>query len=294
MMAFAGNSLLCRLALKHTGIDAASFTAVRLMSASVTLCLLAGGLRGSWRDSWRGGGNWPSAFALFAYAAGFSFAYISQPAATGALLLFGAVQATMIGYGVWAGERLQPLQVAGVALALGGLVALVLPGLAAPPWGSAALMLGAGVAWGVYSLRGKGGSGASNPVAVTAGNFMRTVPFTVVLILLMASQLSLDAAGNGAGVGYGVLSGALTSGVGYVIWYKVLPALKATHAATVQLSVPVIAAVGGVVLLGEPLSLRLGLASVAILAGIALVIVKMKAPEPPRANRQGAAAAQDA
>ena len=269
MIAFAGNSLLCRLALKHTAIDAASFTAVRLMSASLVLCLLAGGWRANWQSAWQSGGNWPSAVALFAYAAGFSFAYISLPAATGALLLFGAVQATMIGYGVWAGERLSPLQLAGLGLALGGLVALLLPGLAAPPPASAALMLGAGVAWGVYSLRGKA---ASSPIKVTAGNFMRTVPLTLGLSLLMVNQLSLD----GTGVGYGVLSGALTSGLGYVIWYKVLPALKATSAATVQLSVPVIAAMGGVVFIGETVSLRLVLASIAILAGIALVILNKK------------------
>ena len=269
MIAFAGNSLLCRLALKHTAIDAASFTAVRLMSASLVLCLLAGGWRANWQSAWQSGGNWPSAFALFTYAAGFSFAYISLPAATGALLLFGAVQATMIGYGVWAGERLSPLQLAGLGLALGGLVALLLPGLAAPPPASAALMLGAGVAWGVYSLRGKA---ASSPIKVTAGNFMRTVPLTLGLSLLMVNQLSLD----GTGVGYGVLSGALTSGLGYVIWYKVLPALKATSAATVQLSVPVIAAMGGVVFIGETVSLRLVLASIAILAGIALVILNKK------------------
>ena len=279
MVAFAGNSLLCRLALKHTTIDAASFTAVRLISASVTLCLLAGGLRGSWR----GGGNWPSAFALFAYAAGFSFAYISLPAATGALLLFGAVQATMIGYGVWAGERLLPLQMAGLVFALCGLVALVLPGLAVPPPGSALLMVGAGVAWGVYSLRGKAGPsgtgspGAGSPITVTAGNFMRTVPLTLGLSLIMAGNMSLD----GAGVWYAVMSGALTSGVGYAIWYRVLPALKAASAATVQLSVPVIAAAGGVVLIGEPVSLRLVLASIAILAGIAPVILnKKQTPEP--------------
>ena len=269
MMAFAGNSLLCRLALKHTAIDAASFTAVRLMSASLVLCLLAGGWRANWQSAWQSGGNWPSAVALFAYAAGFSFAYISLPAATGALLLFGAVQATMIGYGVWAGERLLPMQLTGLGLALGGLVALLLPGLAAPPPASAALMLGAGVAWGVYSLRGKA---ASSPIKVTAGNFMRTVPLTLGLSLLMVNQLSLD----GTGVGYGVLSGALTSGLGYVIWYKVLPALKATSAATVQLSVPVIAAMGGVVFIGETVSLRLVLASIAILAGIALVILNKK------------------
>ena len=285
MLAFAGNSLLCRLALKHTGIDAASFTAVRLISASVVLCVLAGGWGSNWlngwRGAWQGGGNWPSAFALFAYAAGFSFAYINLPAATGALLLFGAVQATMIGYGVWAGERLLPLQIAGLIFALCGLVALVLPGLAAPPPGSALLMVGAGVAWGVYSLRGRGSAGgkggtggpvAGSPITVTAGNFMRTVPFTLGLSLLMAGNASLD----GPGVWYGVMSGALTSGMGYAIWYRVLPALKATSAATVQLSVPVIAAAGGVVLIGEPVSLRLLLASIAILAGIALVILNKK------------------
>ena len=281
MMAFAGNSLLCRLALKHTAIDAASFTAVRLMSASLVLCLLAGGWRANWQSAWQSGGNWPSAVALFAYAAGFSFAYINLPAATGALLLFGAVQATMIGYGVWAGERLLPLQMTGLVVALGGLVALVLPGLAAPPPGSALLMVGAGVAWGVYSLRGKSGPsgnggpgspGAGSPITVTAGNFIRTVPLTLGLSLIMAGNMSLDA----SGVWYGVLSGALTSGVGYAIWYRVLPALKAASAATVQLSVPVIAAAGGVVFIGEPVSLRLLLASIAVLAGIALVILNKK------------------
>lgn len=276
MMAFAGNSLLCRLALKNTAIDAASFTAVRLIAASAVLFLLAGGWRSGWRTqwhtTWRGGDNWPSAFALFAYAAGFSFAYINLPAATGALLLFGAVQATMIGYGIWRGERLLPLQFVGLALAGCGLVALMVPGVAAPPLGSAMLMLGAGVAWGVYSLRGKGAPASRSPTTVTAGNFLRTVPLTLCLSLLMIHQLSLDT----AGVWYGILSGALTSGVGYVVWYKVLPSLKATSAATVQLSVPAIAAAGGVLLLGEPLSLRLMLSSIAILAGIALVIFNKK------------------
>jgi drug/metabolite transporter (DMT)-like permease len=294
MLAFAGNSLLCRLALKNTGIDAASFTAIRLISASLVLCLLAGGRlnpsSNGWRKVWQGGGNWPSAAALFAYAAGFSFAYINLPAATGALLLFGAVQATMIGYGVWAGERLRPMQMAGLTLALVGLVALVLPGLAAPPVGSALLMAVAGVAWGVYSLRGKGGPAASSPTTVTAGNFLRTLPFTVVLSLLMAGQFSVDA----AGVGYGLISGALTSGLGYVIWYKVLPALKATSAATVQLSVPAIAALGGVVLLAEPLSPRLVLASVAILAGIALVILNKKPTPQQMAGGPPAAPVDDA
>lgn len=279
MTAFAGNSLLCRMALKHTSIDAASFTTIRLISASLVLCLLAG-VR---RSTWSGGGNWPSAVALFAYAAGFSFAYVSLSAATGALLLFGAVQATMIGYGVWRGERLLRLQIVGLALALCGLMALMLPGLSAPPLFSALLMLGAGAAWGVYSLRGKSGKsgkGAGGPITVTAGNFMRTVPLTLGLSLLMGNSLSLDTAGgsHGAlyGVGYAVLSGGLASGIGYAIWYKALPMLKAVSAASVQLSVPVIAAVGGIVFIGEPVSLRVVLASIAILAGIAMVIVEKK------------------
>lgn len=269
MIAFAGNSLLCRVALKDTGIDAASFTTIRLVSGAVTLWLIVR-MSGEGRT---GGGNWPSAFALFAYAAGFSFAYVSLPAATGALLLFGAVQATMIGYGIRAGERLRKMQSVGLVLALGGLVGLLLPGLSAPPLAASLLMLGAGVAWGIYSLRGKGGG---DPARVTAGNFLRAAPIAAALSLLLHEGASVDS----AGLGYALASGALASGVGYAIWYAALPALKSTHAATVQLSVPVIAALGGIAFLGEPLTLRMALASVAILGGIALVILeKQKAPD---------------
>jgi drug/metabolite transporter (DMT)-like permease len=263
MIAFAGNSLLCRVALKHTSIDAASFTTIRLISGALMLWLVA---RIS-RAAHSGGGNWLSAFALFVYAAGFSFAYVSLPAATGALLLFGAVQATMIGHGIWTGERLLKLQIVGLMLAFGGLVGLVLPGLSAPPLYGSILMLGAGVAWGVYSLRGKG---AGDPTRVTAGNFLRAAPIAAALSVLMLHGTSLDH----AGFWYAVSSGALASGIGYAIWYTALPALKATTAATVQLSVPVIAALGGIVFLGEPITLRLVLASVAILGGIALVILE--------------------
>jgi drug/metabolite transporter (DMT)-like permease len=263
MIAFAGNSLLCRVALRHTHIDAASFTMVRLVSGAVVLGLIVG-LRGGRRPS---AGNWPSALALFAYAAGFSFAYVSLPTATGALLLFGAVQITMIGRGLWAGERLRAVQAAGCLLAFGGLVGLLLPGLSAPPLGGAVLMLGAGCAWGMYSLRGKG---ALDPVAVTAGNFLRAVPMALVVGAFMFKDLSPDR----TGVAYAVASGALASGIGYAIWYSALPALKATTAATVQLSVPLIAAIGGIVFLAEPVTLRLALASVAVLGGIALVIVR--------------------
>lgn len=265
MLAFAGNSLLCRMALKHTSIDAASFTTIRLLSGALMLALVVR----CQRSPSAGAGNWPSALALFAYAAGFSFAYLSLSAATGALLLFGAVQATMIAYGVWRGERLLRMQLAGFVLALGGLVGLMLPGLAAPPLPSALLMLGAGMAWGVYSLRGRG---AGDPTRVTAGNFLRAVPMAAALSLLMQTPIALDR----AGIGYAVVSGALASGLGYAIWYQALPALKATQAATVQLSVPVLAALGGIVFLGEPLSMRMVLASIAVLGGIALVILEKK------------------
>ena len=267
MAAFAGNSLLCRLALKNTAIDPATFTAVRLASGALMLALLLRLQPGS--GTRNGQGNGLSALALFAYAAGFSFAYVTLPAATGALLLFGAVQATMIGHGLWRGERLQAMQWLGLLMALSGLTGLMLPGLSAPPLIGSLLMLGAGVAWGVYSLRGRD-NGA--PIDVTTGNFLRAAPMAIMLALLNVANASADT----AGLIYAVASGALTSGIGYAIWYTALPALKATQAATVQLCVPVLAAVGGILFLSEPLSVRLALASLAILGGIALVIIEKK------------------
>jgi len=261
MAAFAGNSLLCRIALTDTGIDAATFTLIRLASGAVVLGLL------TWiyRRSQTGTGTWLSAAALFIYAALFSFAYLSLSAATGALLLFGAVQATMIGYGLWSGERLTPLQLGGFVLALSGFVVLLMPGLTAPPLFGALLMIGSGVAWGVYSLRGRG---RGDPIRVTAGNFLMAVPFGVVLGLLFLAETNPDP----SGVGLAIASGALASGLGYAIWYTVLPRLEATNAATIQLSVPVITALGGVALLGETISLRLVFSSLAILGGIAVVV----------------------
>ena len=278
MLAFAGNSLLCRLALKHTDIDPASFTVIRLLSGALTLWLVIT-LKRRVKPPVPAvakphGGNWPSALALFVYAAGFSFAYVRLPAATGALLLFGAVQATMIGHGLWVGERFSPLQWAGLALAFGGLLSLLLPGLSTPPLLDSALMLLAGLAWGIYSLRGKKANekGADDPTLVTAGNFLgggaQAVVFVFVLEVWVFNQLSIDA----HGLGYALASGALASGVGYAIWYTALPSLKATQAATVQLSVPVLAALGGIVFLDERMTLSLILASLAILGGIALVI----------------------
>jgi drug/metabolite transporter (DMT)-like permease len=265
LLAFAGNSLLCRAALAHTGIDPASFTTIRLLSGALVLWLIVL-MRAGTRI---GGGNWLSASALFAYAAGFSFAYVQLPAATGALILFGAVQITMMGHGIWSGERLSKAQTAGLLLACGGLLALLLPGLSAPPLVSAVLMLGAGIAWGVYSLRGKN---AGDPLQVTAGNFLRATPIALVLSLLLSGNAAMDS----SGIYYAVLSGALASGAGYAIWYAVLPVLKSSSAASLQLSVPVLAALGGIAFLGEAISLRLVLSSAAVIGGVALVVLAEK------------------
>ena len=261
MIAFAGNSLLCRQALKHTNIDAASFTCVRIISGALALWLIVRLRHGTNRTT----GSWPSALALFAYAAAFSYAYVSLPAATGALLLFGAVQTTMIGYGLWNGERPGLQQSTGLVCAFGGLAGLLLPGVSAPPLPGCLLMLAAGAAWGIYSLRGKG---AGDPTQVTAGNFLLAAPMALALSVVSFPWMSLD----GSGVCYAIASGALASGVGYAIWYSALRGLTATSAASVQLSVPVIAAAGGIVFLGESITWRLLIASAAILGGIALVI----------------------
>ena len=258
MAAFAANSVLTRLALRTTAIDAATFSAARLAAGALVLALVARG---------RGGGSWPSALALFVYAAAFSFAYLALSAGTGALVLFGAVQVTMVGWGLARGERLSAVQWAGLAAALGGLAVLVAPGVTAPARGPALLMAAAGAAWGAYSLRGRG---VDRPVAESAGNFLRAS-------LLGAALLAAAGAGgavrmDGLGLAYAALSGGVTSGLGYVGWYAVLPALRATTAATVQLSVPVLAALGGLALVGEPVTARLAVASAVTLGGIAVVV----------------------
>lgn len=264
MVAFAANSVFCRVALREGAIDAASFTAVRLVSAAVMLGLILL-LRDRQLKAMVRHGNHGSALALFAYAAGFSLAYVALATGTGALLLFGAVQATMIGVGLFQGERLAPVQWLGLISALSGLVALMLPGATAPPLTAAILMLVAGAAWGVYSLRGKG---AADATAETAGNFLRALIWLLPLALFAwPGQWP-----QGLALVYAVLSGALASGAGYAIWYLALQGLASATAATVQLSVPVLAALAGVFWLDERLSLRLVLASLAILGGIALVI----------------------
>ncbi len=263
MLAFAGNSLLCRVALKGTGIDAASFSTIRILAGALVLAAIVRFRAGRGSIS----GSWPAALALAAYSVTFSFAYRNLTAATGALILFGAVQVTMIASGLWRGERLRARQVAGLVLALAGLVALVLPGLSAPPLLDCALMLSAGIAWGVYTLFGKG---HGDPLAVTAGNFARASLLALIISMVALPSLSFD----GRGALYALLSGAVTSGLGYVIWYSALRGLTVTTASVAQLSVPVIAAMGGVVLLDEPLTLRIVVASAVILGGIALVVVR--------------------
>ena len=262
LVAFAGNSVLCRLALTHTAIDPASFSSIRLASGAVALWLIVQFCHGRLEL----GGSWSSACALFVYAASFSFAYVTLPTGAGALLLFGAVQATMIGAGLWAGERMSRGQWGGFAVALGGLVALLLPGFSSPPLGGSVLMLAAGLAWGIYSLQGRG---LGDPTGATAGNFLRTLPLAGLLSVTTLSWVRMD----GLGVLYAMLSGALASGGGYAVWYAALRGLTATRAATGQLTVPVLAALGGVALLDEPITLRLVMAASAILGGVALVFL---------------------
>jgi len=264
LVAFAMNSVLCRLALGQSAIDAASFSTVRLCSGAIMLLLITAASRRKISSGHRG--NWISAALLFLYAISFSLAYISLSAGTGALILFGSVQATMIVVALLSGERPGALEWVGLLLALLGLVYLVSPGLKAPSLSSSALMALAGVAWGFYSLRGRR---ASDPLTDTTNNFVRSIPFAIAASLIMFGRLHLSA----RGIVFAVLSGALASGLGYVIWYAALRGLTATRAATVQLSVPVLAAIGGVLLLSEDVSLRLLLSAIMVLGGVGLALV---------------------
>lgn len=264
LCAFAANSVFGRLALGKTNIDPATFTVVRLLSGALSLALLNSVIR---RHA--PAGSWRGASALLAYAVAFSYAYVTLTAGTGALLLFFAVQTTMILWALLTGERMKLLQWAGLAMALAGFVLLVAPGVTAPDPIGAVLMIAAGIAWGIYSLLGRG---AGDALAVTAGNFARALPMSLPLLALPA-LLPLPALNpDPAGLVWAVLSGALASGMGYAIWYAALPRLTATRAASLQLSVPVITSVGSVPLIGEPLTGHLVVSSVAILGGIALVI----------------------
>jgi drug/metabolite transporter (DMT)-like permease len=263
LIAFAANSILCRLALSEEAIDPASFTSVRLMAGAVMLYALVRGHRGGSAPL---KGSWLSAAMLALYAVPFSLAYVSLTAGTGALLLFGAVQATMLLASVGAGERPDAGQWIGVVLALAGLVYLLLPGLASPPLMAAMLMLLAGVAWGVYSLLGKG---SADPLRETAGNFVRAVPFAIAVSAVMLRDLHVEL----RGLVLAIASGAVASGLGYVLWYAALRNLSGFTASIVQLAGPVLAAAGGVLLLDERISLRLAVAATLVLGGIALAIM---------------------
>ena len=247
MLAFAANSLLCRMALGEGSIDAASFTCIRLVSGAAMLSVIVLARNRAFKPVLV---NPLSAIMLFTYAICFSFSYIEIAAGTGALLLFGAVQLTMIAAGLFAGERPGAQAWWGILCAFAGLVYLLSPGVSTPPISSALLMLLAGIAWGFYSLRGKG---TAAPLVATCWNFIASLPLVVLTYLIFREDTGLSQ----TGVILAILSGALASGVGYAIWYTALPHLTATHAATVQLTVPVIAAVGGVVLLAEPPSVAL-------------------------------------
>jgi drug/metabolite transporter (DMT)-like permease len=267
LVAFAFNSILCRLALGAEAIDAASFTTVRLVSGALTLWIIFSFF--GKRESVLKQGNWFSAFFLFAYAICFSLAYISLTTATGALILFGSVQLTMITAALAKGERPNALEWLGLIFAFGGLIYLVFPGLAAPPILSSALMIFAGIAWGFYTLRGRG---STNPLADTTGNFLRSVPMIVLVSLPFINQIHLSQ----QGILFAVLSGAVASGIGYSVWYAALKYHTATRAAILQLSVPALAASGGAIILSESVSLRLMLASALILGGIGLAILGKK------------------
>jgi drug/metabolite transporter (DMT)-like permease len=264
LVAFAANSLLCRLALGGEQIDAASYTSLRLVSGAVTLWAILA-LSGRSKIT-KAGGGWVSAAMLFLYAIAFSFAYVSLDAGIGALILFGAVQTTMLVAGFIEGHRPRAIEWLGLLTAFGGLVYLVSPGISAPAPVGSLLMAVAGIAWGLYSLRGRG---AGDPLAATAANFVRALPFAVLVSLLALADLQLSA----SGVWLAVASGALASGLGYVIWYAALKGLTTTRAAVVQLAVPVVAAAGGVIFLAEVVTLRLVVASIVVLGGVAAAIL---------------------
>lgn len=272
MIAFAGNSLLCRLALGPRTIDAATFASVRVLAGAVTLAaiVLARGQGAALRTP-----DWRTVAALFSYVIFFSFAYLSLSAGTGALILFGAVQLTMFAVALRRGEHFAPFAWAGLIVAILGLVYLVSPGVRAPDPLGAVLMAIAGISWGIYSLLGRG---VADPLAATARNFLYAVPLALVVSVVTFGGIHASA----PGVWLAIASGAVTSGLGYAIWYAALPLLNATSAATVQLSVPVIAAIGGVLIIGEPPSLRLALATAAVIGGVVVVLMQRPGRAPRR------------
>jgi drug/metabolite transporter (DMT)-like permease len=268
LLAFAANSVLCRTALGGHHIDPVSFTIVRLASGALALALICR-LTAQDNSTTQNVCSWGSSLALCVYAASFSLSYISLAAGTGALILFGSVQLTMIGYALWSGEYLEFRQWAGLGLAAAGLIYLVKPGLSAPDPAGALLMFSAGIAWGMYSIRGKHSPAA---IAMTACNFARSVPLALILLFFSFRSVQLEA----PGIMLALISGAVTSGIGYVLWYKALPLLTTTQASILQLTVPILAGFGGVLFLSEQIPMRLVAASPLVLGGVALAAISQK------------------
>lgn len=277
LLAFAANSVLCRLALNDGLIDPAQFTTWRLLSGTVTLVLLSAfqclkhqhnDLKIAWLE-----GSWLSAFALFIYALGFSYAYVTLSTGMGALILFGAVQLTLILFAVWAGQKLVWLEWLGLAIAFAGFVYLVLPTLSSPSLLGFVLMTLAGVAWGLYTWRGKI---SAKPLFATASNFVRTIPMLLIALVVIHLNTEQSRIAQPEGMILAVTSGAIMSGLGYAIWYAVLPYLSASMAAVLQLLVPIIATIGGVFFANESITLHLVIATLSVLGGVLLVILARK------------------
>ena len=271
LIAFAANSVFNRLALGSNAIDASSYVGIRLVSGAATLWLLNILSKGAFNfgdkpflDNLKP--SFLSAFYLFAYGIAFSFAYRSLNSGMGAFILFGTVQTTMLLMAVLKGDRPHMSEWFGLVVALGGLVYLVFPGLSAPDPLGAVLMLIAGVAWAFYTLRGRG---VKDPLETTALNFICSVPMVLAVNLFMMQQIHFST----EGVVYALISGAVTSGMGYAIWYTALRGLTTTQAALLQLLVPILAALGGVIFLSENITMRLVSAGAMIIAGVLLALM---------------------
>ena len=264
LVAFAANSVLCRLALGNEAIDAAGFTIIRLLSGAIILIVIAGTTGKTKGETTKG--SWAASVMLFLYATTFSYAYISLDTGTGALILFGSVQITMILLSLISGTRLHSTEWAGVIIAFSGFTYLILPGVTAPSVTGFILMTVAGIAWGIYTLKGRG---SRNPLMDTAYNFLRTTPFVALLTISTFNNMHYSS----EGIILALLSGGITSGIGYTIWYTALGGLSSTQAAVVQLSVPVIAALGGVIFVTEAITIRLTISAAMVLGGISIVIL---------------------
>jgi drug/metabolite transporter (DMT)-like permease len=268
LIAFAANSVLCRLALGESAIDASTFTIVRLLAGAIVLTVIMSisKIKSNSNTNSSTKGSWPASTALFIYGLTFSFAYVTLDTATGALILFGSVQITMILMSIFSGNRLHISEWFGMAIAFTGFVYRILPGVTTPSVIGFLLMTVSGIAWGIYTLKGRG---SKNPIMDTAFNFLRTMPFVIILAIVTFKYAHYSS----EGILLAVLSGSIASGIGYMIWYSALSGLSVTQAAVLQLLVPVIAAVGGIIFVSESISFRLTVSSAMILGGILMVVL---------------------